>query len=300
MTASLMSSVSLTRVFAGDSGRAFLQPSGLHVLSESTLVSAAALSRSSVSVSSRRDGVPAGAQGFSISSRGGEGREGGSRRRFSKQSNGMWRRAVCRTGSGTTAGSSLATWRSYVMGGTGAGVGGGRGGAEGEAGGRSSTTAAAAAAAANVSASAADLALMPNDRSFGTMRATSEAVAARGLPSDEGRQMADTDNNDTSASTLQPPDVADLANRARITVSPEEVLEWSPKIGRIVDWFGQLQKIDLEGVVPATRPAGVLNDGEDVILRADVATAFEERAAMIDEVPQMTGPYIKVPRILSE
>lgn len=30
-----------------------------------------------------------------------------------------------------------------------------------------------------------------------------------------------------------------------------QVADWDPKISRIVDWFGQLQAVDVEGVAPA-------------------------------------------------
>eukprot|EP00897_Mesotaenium_endlicherianum_P000475 jgi/Mesen1/10428/ME000082S09930 len=96
---------------------------------------------------------------------------------------------------------------------------------------------------------------------------------------------------------IEPPDVADLCERARLSVSPEEMEDFKVSLGRIVDWFGQLQEIDVEGVPPAIR-VGELEEGNTV--RPDVAVTFEERAAMIAQAPEMEGPYLRVPKMLNE
>lgn len=38
---------------------------------------------------------------------------------------------------------------------------------------------------------------------------------------------------------------------ATCTLSPLQVADWGPKIESIVEWFGQLQEVDVEGVPPA-------------------------------------------------
>lgn len=52
-----------------------------------------------------------------------------------------------------------------------------------------------------------------------------------------------------------------------------QVKEWSPKIEGIVDWFGQLQEVDVEGVPPALR-AEVENEN---FLRKDLPRQYEQR-----------------------
>ncbi|KAK6927318.1 hypothetical protein RJ641_005909 [Dillenia turbinata] len=53
---------------------------------------------------------------------------------------------------------------------------------------------------------------------------------------------------------LPPPDVARLAETARISLAPNEVEEFEPKIRQVIEWLGQLQSVDLESVVePAIR-----------------------------------------------
>ncbi|KDO79942.1 hypothetical protein CISIN_1g031606mg [Citrus sinensis] len=57
----------------------------------------------------------------------------------------------------------------------------------------------------------------------------------------------------TTRSSLEPPDVPRLAQTARISLTPHEVEEFAPKIRQVIDWFGQLQDVDLDSVDPALR-----------------------------------------------
>ncbi|CAA6653760.1 unnamed protein product [Spirodela intermedia] len=95
---------------------------------------------------------------------------------------------------------------------------------------------------------------------------------------------------------LEPPNVHRLAETARISVSPEEVEEFTPKIRQVVDWFGQLQAVDLESIDPALRVDTIVNDN----LREDVPESFDNRPAMLAAVPSFEEPYIKVPRVLNK
>ncbi|KAL9227272.1 hypothetical protein vseg_002981 [Gypsophila vaccaria] len=98
-----------------------------------------------------------------------------------------------------------------------------------------------------------------------------------------------------NSSTLDPPDVANLAKTARITLNSQEVEEFGPKIQKVVDWFGQLQGVDLESIEPAIRSD---IDGDN--LREDVPINFENREAIIAAIPSYDEPYIKVPKVLNK
>ncbi|XP_020531661.1 glutamyl-tRNA(Gln) amidotransferase subunit C, chloroplastic/mitochondrial isoform X2 [Amborella trichopoda] len=52
---------------------------------------------------------------------------------------------------------------------------------------------------------------------------------------------------------VQPPDVAQLAESARISLTSNEIEEFGPKIKQVIDWFGQLQAANLESIEPALR-----------------------------------------------
>ncbi|PON71380.1 Glu-tRNAGln amidotransferase C subunit [Trema orientale] len=99
----------------------------------------------------------------------------------------------------------------------------------------------------------------------------------------------------TSGSSLEPPDVPRLAETARISLTPHEVEEFGPKIRQVVDWFGQLQAVDLQSVEPAIRA-----DTEGDNLRDDVPQIFEKREAIIGAVPNYEDRYIKVPKVLNK
>ncbi|CAO2816741.1 unnamed protein product [Amaranthus hypochondriacus] len=73
-------------------------------------------------------------------------------------------------------------------------------------------------------------------------------------------------------SSLDPPDVSRLAESARISLTPKEVQEFGPKIHQVIEWFGQLQDVDLESIEPAIRSD---IDGDNI--REDVPQTFENR-----------------------
>ncbi|CAM8955566.1 unnamed protein product [Rhodiola kirilowii] len=98
--------------------------------------------------------------------------------------------------------------------------------------------------------------------------------------------------------TRSDPDVRRLAETARITVTEEEeeVEEVGPKIQQVLDWFGQLQAVDLESVAPAIRAAMALH------FDAKVSTCFSSynREAILAAIPSYEEPYIKVPKVLNK
>eukprot|EP00873_Tetraselmis_striata_P016678 jgi/Tetstr1/436942/TSEL_025714.t1 len=96
--------------------------------------------------------------------------------------------------------------------------------------------------------------------------------------------------------TLEPPDLRELARMSQIGITEEEVEEWTPQIGSIVEWFGELGKVDVDGVEPALR---ALQAG-DGTLRADKPVDFADKPALLKQVPDIEGVYVKVPKISTE
>ncbi|KAK4754538.1 hypothetical protein SAY87_002642 [Trapa incisa] len=109
------------------------------------------------------------------------------------------------------------------------------------------------------------------------------------------RRVIQSFSTATSGSSLPPPHVSQLAETARISLTPSEVEELAPKIQQVIDWFGQLQDVELQSVKPALRAD---MDGDN--LREDISMAFENREAVISAVPSYEEPYIKVPKVLSK
>lgn len=97
-------------------------------------------------------------------------------------------------------------------------------------------------------------------------------------------------------SALQPPDLAELADKARITLSPKEVEDFAPKIKQVIDWFGQLQAVDLQSVEPSLRANAELSTTP----REDLPEEFPNREAILEQIPSFMDPYIKVPKVLNK
>ncbi|KAK4485889.1 hypothetical protein RD792_008540 [Penstemon davidsonii] len=93
-------------------------------------------------------------------------------------------------------------------------------------------------------------------------------------------------------SSLEPPNVERLADTARISLTPQQVL-FAFRTLFLFALFGQLQAVDLQSIEPAIR-AGTEGDN----LRNDVPEIFDNRDAMIASVPSYEDSYIKVPKVL--
>ncbi|GJY47000.1 glutamyl-tRNA(Gln) amidotransferase subunit C, chloroplastic/mitochondrial [Tanacetum coccineum] len=96
-------------------------------------------------------------------------------------------------------------------------------------------------------------------------------------------------------SSLERPNVARLAETARISLTPQEAEEFAPKIQQVVDWFGQLQDVDLQSIEPSIRA-----DTEAGSFREDSPVTFDNREAIIAAIPSYEEPYIKVPKVLKQ
>lgn len=86
-----------------------------------------------------------------------------------------------------------------------------------------------------------------------------------------------------------------LAETARISLTPTEAEQFAPKIRQVIDWFGQLQDVDLASIEPAIRA-----DTEGDNLRDDIPETFENREAMVAAIPSYEEPYIRVPKVLNK
>ncbi|ESQ53864.1 hypothetical protein EUTSA_v10026449mg [Eutrema salsugineum] len=102
-------------------------------------------------------------------------------------------------------------------------------------------------------------------------------------------------SSETNSSVLQPPDISSLAKTARISLTPAEIEEYEPKIRQVIDWFGQLQQVDVNSVEPAIRA-----DMEGGNLREDAPETFENRDSIRASIPSFDEAYLKVPKVLNK
>ncbi|CAN7032479.1 hypothetical protein BRARA_H01287 [Brassica rapa] len=107
--------------------------------------------------------------------------------------------------------------------------------------------------------------------------------------------LARSFSSDTNPSVLQPPDVSRLAETARISLTPSEIEECGAKIRQVIDWFGQLQQVDVSSVEPAIRA-----EMEGGNLREDAPETFENRESIRASIPSFDEVYLKVPKVLNK
>lgn len=70
--------------------------------------------------------------------------------------------------------------------------------------------------------------------------------------------------------------------------------EWGPQIARVVEWFGQLNEIDVDGIPPAVRSSPI--DGN--MLRPDEVVRVEGQADyLLNQMPGKEGRFVRVPKI---
>lgn len=118
-----------------------------------------------------------------------------------------------------------------------------------------------------------------------------------------GRVLLRTASRSTvrrAASNQQPveqPDVHKLAQLAHINITPEEAEDWQDKIGGVIDWFGQLQAVNVEGIPLASRPAFGTDTAAGALLRTDQAHGYEGSQGLLAQAPARDGDFVKVPRI---
>jgi len=85
--------------------------------------------------------------------------------------------------------------------------------------------------------------------------------------------------------------VADLA-RLELTEAEEE--QFTTQMGGILDYFEQLQELDVTDVPPTTRAIDISN-----VTRPDQRRLYPEREAIVAEAPEQEDDFFRVPQIIN-
>jgi len=85
-----------------------------------------------------------------------------------------------------------------------------------------------------------------------------------------------------------------VANLARLELTAEEEQQFTLQLGSIIDYFQQLNELDISGVPPTTRAIDVSN-----VTRADNLQPDPNREAILQSAPEQEGDFFKVPKILN-
>jgi aspartyl-tRNA(Asn)/glutamyl-tRNA(Gln) amidotransferase subunit C len=85
-----------------------------------------------------------------------------------------------------------------------------------------------------------------------------------------------------------------VALLARLALTEAEEEQFATQLSNILDYFEQLNELDVTDVLPTTRAIDVSN-----VVRADTLIRDPNREAILDNAPQRDGEFFKVPKIIN-
>lgn len=86
-----------------------------------------------------------------------------------------------------------------------------------------------------------------------------------------------------------------VAHLARLELTSEEEELFTTQLGSILDYFEQLNELDVENVKPTTRAIDVSN-----VTRPDRLQIYPNREEILQSAPEQEGEYFKVPKIINQ
>ena len=96
-------------------------------------------------------------------------------------------------------------------------------------------------------------------------------------------------------SQISSDDVRKAAKLARLALPEDKIATYTAQLDAILDYVGQLQQVDTEGVPETTRAVEVTN-----VTRADGVQPTPVREDILNQAPQREGDFFRVPKILAE
>ena len=87
--------------------------------------------------------------------------------------------------------------------------------------------------------------------------------------------------------------VARIARLARIRVTDDEKNHLAAELSQVMDWIGELQSVDTEGVEPLTSVVGAR-----LKTRADVVTLNVTRDEVLANAPEAVAGFFTVPKVV--
>ncbi|KAF5829872.1 hypothetical protein DUNSADRAFT_15409 [Dunaliella salina] len=100
-----------------------------------------------------------------------------------------------------------------------------------------------------------------------------------------------TPSSSSSEAAPSKPNIKELASCARVRVADEEISDYEPKINSILDWFGELQQVDISSVPPAMH-----GTQQSTTLRADEPVMYANREDLLAMAPASEKQMFRVPR----
>jgi aspartyl-tRNA(Asn)/glutamyl-tRNA(Gln) amidotransferase subunit C len=97
------------------------------------------------------------------------------------------------------------------------------------------------------------------------------------------------------ATPLRREDVAKVAKLARLSLSDEELVQFTEQLGQILEHANDIAALQLDDVVATAHPFGLIN-----VLREDVIEPSLSRDDLLAMAPDSKDGRFAVPRIMGE
>ena len=96
-------------------------------------------------------------------------------------------------------------------------------------------------------------------------------------------------------SRISADDMRKVAKLARLDLPDEKIATYTDQLESILEYVGQLETIDTEGVPETTRAVEVTN-----VTRKDGVTPTPVREDILNQAPLREGDFFRVPKILAD
>ena len=96
-------------------------------------------------------------------------------------------------------------------------------------------------------------------------------------------------------SRISADDVRKVAKLARLDLAEDKVATYTGQLESILEYVGQLEQVDTEGVPETTRAVEVTN-----VTREDGVAPTPVREDILNQAPRREGDFVRVPKILAE
>src|SRR3972149_4678806 len=90
-------------------------------------------------------------------------------------------------------------------------------------------------------------------------------------------------------------DVEHIAKLARLQLTEEEVKRFQIELGKIIEYFDQLKKLDTENVPPMTHAVPIEN-----VLREDQVKESLLQEEALQNAPEKKESYFQVPKVVGQ
>ena len=90
-------------------------------------------------------------------------------------------------------------------------------------------------------------------------------------------------------------EVEHIAKLARLQLTDEEIQRFQVELGKIIEYFDQLKKLDTENVPPMTHAVPIEN-----VLREDKVESSLSVEEALQNAPEKKNSYFQVPKVVGQ